>query len=320
MLIVLLGVGVEFSLLFSVSYQRYPGEFRSGSVRFRAAQILAVMGLGGVGLSGFLFIEEAWIRNDGLILLLGSGYSLLGAGAFLWPFLHDRYVSGPHRQARGFPPGSPRRDRVLYLFRRMESHPRIFARLKIQFDPMFQELDRFFQSPRKIVDIGCGYGVPACWLLDRFPQATAYCMEPDPERFRVATTVIGKRGVITHGGAPDLPQFPKGVDAAMMLDMIHYLTGDELAATCRKLYPCLHPDGRLVIRVTVPADSGFSWWRFIEKARSRMQRRSCHFRSLPELNALLGEGGFQVETVTPSGRSREETWIIARAEAEPCRG
>ena len=45
------------------------------------------------------------------------------------------------------------------------------------------------------------YGVPACWLLERFPEAMVYGIDPDSERVRVASMEIGEDGVITHSRA-----------------------------------------------------------------------------------------------------------------------
>ena len=82
----------------------------------------------------------------------------------------------------------------------------MFVRFKLQFDPMFKELPRMLADCKNvttIIDIGCGYGVPACWCLEYFDQAMVYGIDPDPERVRVAAIATGDRGTITVGWAPE---------------------------------------------------------------------------------------------------------------------
>ena len=69
---------------------------------------------------------------------------------------------------------------------------------------MFKELDKYVKNPRRIIDIGCGYGIPATWLLEIYPQAEVYGLEPDEERVLIASRAIGKSWA---GGCRTIPGF-----------------------------------------------------------------------------------------------------------------
>src|SRR5690606_318490 len=116
--------------------------------------------------------------------------------------------------------------RIRARFRTLEPYPRMFARFKLQFDPMFNDLPRMLAERddiKTIIDIGCGFGVPACWCLEQYEDAEIYGIDPDPERVRVAGFAIGGRGATTVGWAPELPVPPRPADVVLLLDMLHYL-------------------------------------------------------------------------------------------------
>ena len=69
---------------------------------------------------------------------------------------------------------------------------------------MFEELDQYVQNPRRIIDIGCGFGVPATWLLEIYPQAKVFGLEPDEERVLIANRVIGSAGPCRGRPSPGL--------------------------------------------------------------------------------------------------------------------
>ena len=43
----------------------------------------------------------------------------------------------------------------------------------------------------RILDVGCGHGLPACWLADRYPTAMLHGIDPNTERVRVAAMALG---------------------------------------------------------------------------------------------------------------------------------
>jgi len=203
--------------------------------------------------------------------------------------------------------------RVMKRYRHIEPYPRLFARFKILLDPMFPRLASFVDLPSHIIDIGCGYGVPAVWLLSFFPQAKIYGLDPDPKRVRIADRAFGDRGSAAVGKAPDLPEaFPHQVDTVLMLDMIHLISDDELGLTLRRLHPKILPKGKLILRATVPSRKRVPWLRKIEEWQLKMLCLKPHFRSSEEVTALISAAGFKVDLTEPTAVNREETWFICR--------
>jgi len=194
----------------------------------------------------------------------------------------------------------------------METYARMFARFKILCDPMFPRLADLVSSPRRILDIGTGYGVPATWLLELYPEAGVYGLDPDEERVRVASWAIGDRGAVETGRAPDLPHLPDEPDTALMLDMIHLLSDQDLQLTLQRLHAVLKPGGRLIIRVTVPADKASAWERWIEdRIRLRVMGLKPWYRSSERMRRLLVEAGFAVILQEPTAPGREGVWFVA---------
>jgi uncharacterized protein len=298
------------------SYQRYLADDDPslGLVRLSVFLSFATtfLGFGVLTLS-----DNAMLKSVGLSLALGIGYSFLGAVTIVPPLLKRIFVPEPEAGAEEvLLPGSKRHlERAVGRYRHLESYPRLFARFKILLDPMFPRLAGFLKDPEVIIDIGTGYGVPAVWLLELYPRARIYGLEPDPKRVRFAARAIGKRGVVTVGKAPELPELPVKADTALMLDMIHFLTDEELRLTLRRLHARLLPDGVLIIRATAPSTLPFPWKRWLETQRLRRRKRRFHFRTEEELLSILGESGFLVlppEAATPG---QEEVWFIARLRA-----
>jgi cyclopropane fatty-acyl-phospholipid synthase-like methyltransferase len=195
----------------------------------------------------------------------------------------------------------------------MEAYPKIFARSKIRLDPMFSELPRFFESSRQlrtVIDIGCGFGVPASWLIENFAEVKIYGIDPDSNRVRIASRALGPRGVITRGRAPDVPPIPHPADAAVMLDMLHYVNDDDLRLTLRRLSDRLGNEGRLIIRAVIMPNARQSlfWW--LEILKNKIRRIPACYRSFDEISAILAQAGFAIEHTEPSGPKGDLIWFV----------
>ena len=315
--VVVIGMGSDYTFYLVRSYQRYMDEDHPSLGLIRLSVFLSFattfIGFGALALSG-----HALLRNAGVALALGIGYSFVGAITLAPPLLkhvlipvqwsptrwsHDEIVTGSRQH----------RLRAMRRYRHLDPYPRLFAWFKIQLDPMFPRLASFLDSPRHIIDIGCGYGVPAVWLLSLFPQAKVYGLDPDRRRVAIAARVFGGRGSATVGRAPDLPAaLPDRVDTALMLDMIHLISDDDLRLMLRRLNDKIEPEGKLILRATVPSRKRVPWLRRIEEWRLRAMKATPHFRSGEGVTALLCETGFMVELKEPAAVDREETWFICR--------
>jgi SAM-dependent methyltransferase len=303
-----MGIGIDYSLFFVRSYQRYgdPAHQYFGLIR------MTVFLAGTSTLIGFGVLctaQHSLLRSAGITSLLGIGYSLIGAFIILPPLLkyrlRDREEDRPAKERI--------QDRVLWRYRNLEAYPRLFARFKMQLDPMFSELPRLlepFKGIHNMMDIGCGYGVPAAWLLERYPGADLTGIDPDADRVRVAARVVGENGRVKTGGAPGIPAVLQPLDLVMMLDIVHFLSDDGLMLTFEQLYDGIKPGGHLILRAAVPPTRRAPWAWWFDNLRLKLNRiQPCH-RSPDRIRAMLTQANFEIEQTQPSGTNGELIWFI----------
>ncbi len=302
--IVVVGMGIDYSLFFVRSFQRYGSLEHPSFSRIRLAVFMAgastLIGFGVLCLS-----RHTLLKSAGITSFLGIGYAMIGAFLILPPVLTLLH----RRREVPLPPEAGTTGRVLRRYRNLEPHPRLFARFKQRFDPMFAELPDLLPADariRTILDVGSGYGVPNCWLLERYPEARSWGIEPDGDRVRVAARAIGDRGVVSVGAAPDLPALPGPADLAVMLDMIHYLDDAALTRTLERIREALAPDGILLLRAAVPPRRRGAFLWHLENLRLRIQRADGHHRSAERIGQMIEACGFQIEQTRFSGSTRGE--------------
>ena len=212
-------------------------------------------------------------------------------------------------------PASMVKARVLNRYRPLPAWPRMFAIGKLRHDNLFDELEEaiaLWENPRKIIDIGCGYGLPACWLAERFPNVHIFGCDPDQQRVFFAQRAVADRGDMLVGAAPDLPeQLPNGCDLALFLDMAHYLSDEQARASfsrCRKL---LHEHGGLLARFVIRPTTRISFsWHF-EDLKTRFRGLATHYRTLDEMRAMATAAGFTETTIQPSANA-DMFWLVAK--------
>lgn len=309
--VVVIGMGIDYSLYYICTYQRSPEE-RSPAMNTIKLSIFLSAATTLIGFGVLALAAHSLLRSIGLVSLLGIGYSLLGVFLIL-PTLMKKIFAPFDFPSGEIEAGSRQHlSRTVLRYRLLPGYYRLFARLKIIMDPMFCELSQYVRNPRRIMDIGCGYGVPATWLLEIYPQAKVYGLEPEEERVLVANRAIGNRGLVETGGAPNLPDVEGQVDYALMLDMIHYLTDDEASLVFSRIYGKLEEGGSLIIRATVPSKIKAPWKRWLEVMRLKVAGRREQFRSENEIAGLMSAAGFLV-VASPSCRTGvEEKWFAGK--------
>ena len=304
----LVGLGLESGVYFVRSYQRFGTAPNPSSDGFRVT--VMVCGLTTlVGFGSLLFAQHSVLRDAGISTFLGIFYSMVGAFWMVPPLLRLVFSVRPAPP----PPlraGSKEHTRfTIRRFRHLEALPRVFARFKILLDPMFPRLADFVKHGWKIVDVGCGYGVPAAWLLTLYPDLEFIACDPLAERARIAARVLGERAKVLSVGALDLPLDRVEADAVLLLDVLHHLQDKEIVELLSRLKGSLSPAGRLIIRLTLPG-TAFSLFRFVEENRLRLKGAKPCWRSKEKVLDILGNAGFKVELVEATAQGREETWFI----------
>ncbi|RUM39695.1 MAG: MMPL family protein, partial [Desulfobulbus sp.] len=310
--IVILGMGIDYSLFFVRAHQRYqdPGHPSFGLVRMAVFMAAASTLIGFGVLAG---ARHSLLHSIGITCLLGIGYSLLGAFLLLPPILNSYFSTAKTC------PSKDLATRTLFRFRLLEPYPRMFARFKLKFDPLFTDLPAYIPKPdavTHILDIGCGYGVPAAWCLEYFPTATLTALDPDPERTRVASLAVGNRGTVFTGWATDIPQETQPADLILLLDMLHYIDDKGLQSLFASCARAAAPGASLVIRYTVKPEGRLSLLWYLEQARIRLQKMSAHYRSPRKIEAMLEESGFTLAEHGVSHQNRELFWLKATVSQE----
>jgi uncharacterized protein len=309
--VVILGMGVDYSIYTVCGCQWYGNINHPSHTLVRSTVCLA----GASTLIGFgvlCFAEHSLLRSVGITSLCGIGYSLLGTFLLLPPLLKAYFRPEEENGSRT----GTLQQRILRRYRLLEAYPRMFARLKLRFDPLFRDLPLMLAERKDIgviLDIGCGYGLPACWCLEYLPKARVIGIDPDPARVRIAGRVLRERGTISTGFAPDLPEVPASVDVVLLLDMLHYLDDQQLAATLERSCRLLAPGGILVARFVVrpPERRSFSW--YFEDFRVRVAGKRTWYRRPEDLAPLMTRCGFVILTLSPTPSNDELFWLVGRA-------
>lgn len=308
--IVVLGMGTDYALLLVRAYQRYGGVQDPGYERIRMAVVMAAFSTL-LGFGVLTLAEHNLLFSAGITSLLGIGYALIGAFVLLPPLLAHHL--GAHRMTND--PTADIQRRVLQRYSTLEPYPRLFARFKLKHDILFAELETYLTGPRvprTVLDIGCKYGVPGCWMLERFPEARVYAIDPDPERVRVAGLAFGQRGTATCAGAPNLPPMPEPADAALLLDVTHFFDDAVLRLLLERLRAAMAPQSLLIIRAMVPPPGKRTsrHWR-VDALRMKLAGVTAYHRPTEQIAAMVRAAGFQVRQTALSGANPESAWVIA---------
>ncbi|MEN6620229.1 MAG: methyltransferase domain-containing protein [Smithella sp.] len=309
--IIIMGMGDDYAFYYICHYQRNFDEKNPAMHTIKLTIFMAafttLIGFGVLALA-----DHALLRSIGIVSFLGISYSLLGV-FFILPILMQKIFAYPQYPTGEFAIGSREHlRRITFRYRHLPAYPRLFARFKMIMDPMFNELNQYVKNPRRIIDIGCGYGVPATWLLEIYPAAKVYGLEPDEERVRIASRVIGERGRVEAGRAPDLPVVAGVVDTVIMLDMLHLISDEELQTVLQRIYEKLEPGGTLIIRATVPSDRKAPWKRWIESMHLKFIHMPERFRSETSIIGFMNSAGFTVTAFSSDIPGVEEKWFVGK--------
>jgi predicted exporter/SAM-dependent methyltransferase len=303
--VLIFGMGVDYSFSFVRVYQRCLDEHHPSHGPVRMSIFLASSATL-IGMVTMIFAKHTVTHSAGIMATLAIGYCAIGAYVILPPLLRRLYSQRPLA-----PPDGIRPDRwVMRRFRHLGAYPRLFAWFKMRLDPMFARLGDFLPGHGTILDVGCGHGVAAAWMLAHSRETRVVAIEPDEDRAIVARFVLGERGEVREGAAPaDLPVTQASL--VTCLDVIHHLDDADLHETLRRIRQGLAPGGKLILRATVPTPGRVPFYRWFESKRLALAGRKPHYRARLAISAALEQAGLRLLSVEPTAPGREETWFVA---------
>lgn len=209
-----------------------------------------------------------------------------------------------------------------------------FARGKLNGDPVFFGLLEHGLIPdcKRLIDLGCGQGLLASWLLEAralyesglwpahwpaAPKVENYwgleLMSNDVARARAA---LGDRAQFELGDirTADLGQ----ADAAIILDVLHYIDYDSQEDVLRRVRAALPTGGLFITRIGDAAGGlPFYFSNWVDRAAFFLRgHRSCkvYCRTLSEWLEVLKRNGFQAAPLPMhKGTPFISTMLVAKA-------
>lgn len=213
-----------------------------------------------------------------------------------------------------------------------------FARGKLGGDPVFLALlERGLLSDRaRILDLGCGQGLLAAWLLAarrQFESGEWPAGWPEPGRPRDIRGVDLLASDIRRAAAalPPPARFEQGdmrfvdfaqADVVVIMDALHYVDFAAQNDVLRRVRDALPPGGLFLTRVgNASAGLGFQLSNWVDRTVAFFRGNRLpplHCRPLPDWIAALQTLGFSVETAPMNGNLPfANVMLIARLGEKP---
>jgi trans-aconitate 2-methyltransferase len=117
-------------------------------------------------------------------------------------------------------------------------------------------------EPGVILDLGCGSGLVAAMVLESVPGTSVFGVDSSPPMLALARERLERFEARFHWAKGDLRGLesvdaPMGCRAAVAVQSLHHLAGDEYARATRWTFEHLAPGGWFFIidRLAIPAES-----------------------------------------------------------------
>ncbi|HUJ52313.1 MAG TPA: class I SAM-dependent methyltransferase [Steroidobacteraceae bacterium] len=214
-----------------------------------------------------------------------------------------------------------------------------FAQGKLSGDPMFTAiLARDLLAGRaRILDLGCGQGLLAAWLLAAralYTSARDWPRGwPPPPRFESYSGIeinLSEVARARHAFALDpgaavqvvhadirVADYPSA-DAVVIMDVLHYLDYTAQERVLQRVRQALAPQGLLLLRIGDAAGgAGFVLSKAVDSAIALVRRRRwvpLKCRALREWQALLAGCGFSAWHALPMSAGTPFVNVLLRAE------
>lgn len=121
---------------------------------------------------------------------------------------------------------------------------------KIRLDPAYPAVAEMLKnSPRPLLDVGCGVGLLAAYLRTCGHKAPITGLDIDTNKIAIANKVLGGENATFASG--DARRLPNHRGDIILLDVLHYFTDAEQEALLSEIAARIAPGGVALIRIAL---------------------------------------------------------------------
>ncbi|HTG43183.1 MAG TPA: methyltransferase domain-containing protein, partial [Verrucomicrobiae bacterium] len=207
------------------------------------------------------------------------------------------------------------RRKVGRLYRYLGKFVEQFVYWKMKGDPLFHSLPAVVPRQGFILDLGCGYGVPAHWLSYDSDARTVLGVDYDEVKVRIAQRTAQGHARVEFQYQDILTWTYPACDVVLLLDVLHYWPPDVQAQILAKAFGALRPGGLLILREAArEATAGHQRVERWEKFATRIGHNKAtrlYFQSIAELTAAVRRAGFGECTLQEGGGRDSNVMVVA---------
>ena len=310
--IIVFGLGIDFSIFYVRSFQRYGTLDHPAFSLIRMAVFLsAVATLFGFG--AMWGADHSLLRSTGITAFLGIAYSMLGSFLILPALLgrigRRRRNRPSRRGASRARPGVgalPAHGGLPAALRALQdaTGPDVRGNWKRSCVPWTACGRSWMSAPATgCRPAGCWNGSPRRRSAGSSPRRNA-CGSPT---WRWARAGASRRGAPRRSRRSSAP-----VDLCTMIDMVHFLTDAAAALTLSRVRARMRAGALLIVRASLTPTRRLPWSWWAQNLALRAAGVPVFYRPLPHLAELVAAAGFRVERTLPSGPDGELVWLVGR--------